>query len=176
MKRISYILIALLFFALGCSGPAGSEPNPNSKDLKAAAESMTADEMLQHIKRLASDEFEGRSPATKGEELTINYLADNFKKLGLKPGNPDGTYFQKVPLISYTPSPEIELTAGGRSIKMNYRDDFVAWTRRLVDNVDLDSDLVFVGYGVTAPEYKWDDFKGQDLHGKILVMLINDPP
>src|SRR5262249_1585350 len=141
-----------------------------------ASASISSEVLLQHIKSLASDEFEGRSPASRGEELTIKYLADNFKKLGLKPGNPDGTFFQKVPLVGYVPDPEFQLKAGDKTVRLNYRDDYVVSTRRLVDKIDLDSEMVFVGYGAVAPEYGWDDFKGQDVRGKVVVMLINDPP
>lgn len=151
--------------------------NGNStKDAAKSAANFNSSELLEYITRLSSNEFEGRAPASKGEELTVNYLTDNFKKLGLKPGNPDGTYLQKVPLVRYASNPEMEFSAGGKSVKLQYRDDFVGWTRRLVDSVDVNADLVFVGYGAVAPEYDWDDFKGEDVKGKILVMLINDPP
>jgi Zn-dependent M28 family amino/carboxypeptidase len=134
--------------------------------------------VLSHTKVLSSDEFEGRAPGTKGEELTVNYLVDQFKKIGLKPGNPDGTYVQKVPLVGITPTPAPLVFAKGREqLALNWKDDVVAWTKHVADVASLDkSELVFVGYGVVAPEYNWDDYKGVDVKGKTLVMLVGDPP
>jgi Zn-dependent M28 family amino/carboxypeptidase len=133
--------------------------------------------LLQHIQVLSSDEFEGRLPGTAGEEKSVAYISDAFRKLGLSPGNPDGTYVQDVPLEGILGSPSMTLTAGGQSIAMQHRHDFVASTYRIVPQISITkSPLVFVGYGVQAPEYHWDDYKGLDCHGKTLVMLINDPP
>jgi Zn-dependent M28 family amino/carboxypeptidase len=135
--------------------------------------------ILAHVKILASDEFEGRAPGTKGEDLTVKYLVDEFQKLRLKPGNTDGTYIQKVPLVGITPDPSMALTfkKGAQAETLKFKDDFVAWTKHVVDSASLeDSELVFVGYGVEAPEFKWDDYKGVDLKGKTMVVLINDPP
>ncbi len=143
------------------------------------APAIDANLLLNHIKVLAADEFEGRAPGSKGEELTVAYLTEQFKKVGLQPGNPDGTYVQKVPLVGITPDANVSLTfkKGGRQRSLKYPDDFVAWTKRVVDQAGLmDSELVFVGYGVVAPEFNWDDYKGLDVKGKTLVMLVNDPP
>lgn len=138
------------------------------------------DRLLANIRILASDEFEGRAPASKGEELTTAFLEAQFKQLGLKPGNPDGTYFQKVPMMGITADPGAQLVlvppAAGDKVTLQYGDDFMAWTKREQAEVSIDSDLVFVGYGVVAPEFQWDDYKGLDVKGKVLVMLINDPP
>ena len=140
--------------------------------------------VLSHVKTLASDAFEGRAPGTPGEEKTVAYLVEAFRRLGLKPGNPDGTYVQKVPLVGITPAPSpLTITGGAASqasagpMTLAWRDDVVAWTKRVTDEVKVDaSELVFVGYGVQAPEYTWDDYKGVDVAGKTLVMLVNDPP
>ncbi len=136
------------------------------------------DTVLAHTKVLSSDQFEGRAPGGKGEELTVGYLVNQFKKIGLKPGNPDGTYVQKVPLVGITASPApLVLRKGSQLVTLKWRDDLVAGTKRVVETVALaDSDLVFVGYGVVAPEHDWDDYKGLDVRGKTLVMLVNDPP
>ena len=135
--------------------------------------------VLAHTKTLSSDEFEGRAPGTKGEELTVTYLVDQFKKVGLKPGNTDGTYIQKVPLVGITPTPaplvvqEGRAAADARSGKTTWWRGPSTWRRSAsLDN----SELVFVGYGVVAPEFNWDDYKGVDVKGKTLVMLVNDPP
>jgi Zn-dependent M28 family amino/carboxypeptidase len=145
----------------------------------AASSSFSAPAIVEHVKVLASDEFEGRAPGSKGEDLTVKYLTGQFKALGLAPGNTDGTYVQAVPMVSMTTDPRTTLTfeKGATTQTLAYRDDFVAWTRRVVDRIALErSELVFVGYGVTAPEFNWDDYKGVDLTGKTLVVLIGDPP
>ena len=137
---------------------------------------MTA--VVSHTKVLSSDLFEGRAPGTKGEELTVNYLIDQFKKVGLKPGNTDGTYIQKVPLVGITPAPApMVFKKGSAQQTLKWKDDIVAWTKHVAETASLDkSELVFVGYGVVAPEFDWDDYKGLDVKGKTLVMLVNDPP
>jgi Zn-dependent M28 family amino/carboxypeptidase len=145
---------------------------------KASLAAITADNLMTHIKALSSDEFEGRGPGTKGEELTINYVADQLKKAGATPGNTDGTYFQKVPLVGITTSKSsnLEIKAGSKELDLSFPNDFVARTVRVVDKASFDADMVFVGYGVVAPEFGWDDYKGMDVRGKVLVMLVNDPP
>ena len=128
---------------------------------------------------LSSDEYEGRGPGTKGEELTVDYLADQFRRIGLKPGNPDGTYIQKVPLVGITPTacPADVQEGQPRAASLAWKDDVVAWTKHVADAAAIEnSELVFVGYGVVAPEFNWDDYKGVDVKGKTLVMLVNDPP
>ena len=135
-------------------------------------------QLLAHTKKLSSDEFEGRAPGTKGEDLAVNYLADQFKAAGLKPGNTDGTYFQPVPLVGITPTPApLVFRRGGQAQTLAWKDDVVAWTKHVADSASLqDSELVFVGYGVVAPEFDWDDYKGVDVKGKTIVVLVNDPP
>src|SRR6266481_2904595 len=145
--------------------------------LKPSLDVITPDALLAHIKILSSDEFEGRSPGTKGEELSIKYISDQFKSVGLKPGNPDGSYFQEVPLAGIKSDPHMAFIVNGKPpIELKYPDDFVASSARLQPEINVDnSDLIFVGYGVVAPEYGWDDYKGVDVRGKTIVMLINDP-
>ncbi|HYE65286.1 MAG TPA: M20/M25/M40 family metallo-hydrolase [Pyrinomonadaceae bacterium] len=145
-------------------------------EIKAALESINANDLLRHIKVLASDEFEGRAPGSKGEELTVEYLTRQFKQMGLKPGNGDGTYVQKVSLVGLTAQPNAFFDVKGKRIDLKFPEDYVAMTRRVVPEVIVeDSEMVFVGYGVVAPEYGWDDYKGLDVKGKTIVMLINDP-
>ncbi|MBZ5563646.1 MAG: M28 family peptidase, partial [Acidobacteriia bacterium] len=136
--------------------------------------------LMEIIKVLSSDEFEGRGVATKGEELTTAFIEKKFKALGLVPGNPDGTYFQGVPMVGITADPSAQLVltddASGKKLALKSGDDFVAWTKREQPEVSVDAELIFVGYGVVAPEYHWDDFKDVDVKGKVIVVLINDPP
>ncbi len=163
------VLLAASLLAPSCVQPPPPDPS-------AAAAGITADGLLQHIRVLASDEFEGRLPGSKGEELTVKYLTEQFRALGLEPGNPDGAYIQNVPLAGSKSHPEAAFSAGRRKIALKPFEDYVAASRRLVEQVTVtDSDLVFVGYGVVAPEYGWDDYKGLDVTGKTLLMLINDP-
>jgi len=145
-------------------------------ELKPALESINSNDLLQHSKVLSADEFEGRGPGTKGEELSVKYLTEQFQRLGLKPGNPDGTYVQKVPLVGFTGQPTASFSAGGKKIDLKFPEDYVAISRRIVPESKVEnSEMVFVGYGVVAPEYGWDDYKGVDVRGKTIVMLINDP-
>jgi Zn-dependent M28 family amino/carboxypeptidase len=146
-------------------------------ELKPALDSINKDDLMSHIKTLSSDEFEGRGPGTKGEELSVAYITDQFKKIGLKPGNPDGTYVQKVPLVGFTAqNPTASFTVGTKKIDLKFPDDIVTVSRRFVPESKVEnSDVVFVGYGVEAPEYGWDDYKGVDVRGKTILMLVNDP-
>jgi Zn-dependent M28 family amino/carboxypeptidase len=145
--------------------------------LEPALEAITPDGLLAHIKVLASDEFEGRAPGAKGEELSVKYITDQFKKIGLKPGNPDGTYTQEVPLAGIKSEPRMSFTVRGGTIDLKYPDDFIASSARLQPEIKINnSEVVFVGYGVVAPEYGWDDYKDVDVRGKTLLMLIGDPP
>lgn len=187
-KRIlSYgLCVGLLTLTIACQQtPTSNRPaNTNSAtslvagpaELKPALDSINANDILQHIKALSTDEYEGRGPGTKGEELSVKYLSDQFQKLGLKPGNPDGTYVQKVPLTGFAAQPTASFTAGTKTIDLKFPQDYVAISRRFVPESKVEnSDIVFVGYGVVAPEYGWDDYKGVDVRGKTIVMLINDP-
>jgi Zn-dependent M28 family amino/carboxypeptidase len=143
----------------------------------AAEQSITADGILQHIRVLASDEFEGRAPATKGEQLTVDYLINQFKGLGLKPGNPHGGWTQDVPMVGVKSASTIQLTRGADKTSISFPQDYVGWSQLPQESLNIrGSELIFVGYGVEAPEYQWDDFKGVDLRGKTLLMLVNDPP
>ncbi|PYR79402.1 MAG: peptidase M28 [Acidobacteria bacterium] len=165
--------VALIVLCFACSKPPAAPQRLPLSQLP----SVDPQAILAHTKVLSSDEFEGRGPGTKGEELTVSYLVDQFKKLGLKPGNSDGTYVQKVPLVGITPTAApLVLEKGGRKLTLKWKDDVVAWTKHVADSASINkSDLVFVGYGIVAPEYKWDDYKGVDVKGKTLVMLVNDP-
>jgi Zn-dependent M28 family amino/carboxypeptidase len=134
--------------------------------------------ILEHIKVLADDSFEGRAPGTPGEDKAVEYLTAKFKEIGLAPGNTDGTYVQKVPLVGITPAAAQTLTIqkGGQKRTFAWSKDYVAFTKHVADTAALqNSELVFAGYGVTAPEYNWDDFKGVDVKGKTIVVLVNDP-
>src|SRR5438552_10094746 len=152
--KISRLLLAIVF-AAAASLLATDELKER---LQPALEAITPDGLLAHIKVLASDEFEGRAPGSKGEDLSVKYITDQFKKIGLKPGNPDGTYTQEVPLAGIKSEPQMSFVVGDKTMDLKYPDDFVASSARLQPEINIEkSDLVFVGYGVVAPEYCWND-------------------
>src|SRR6476619_4520896 len=146
--KISRFVVALFFAAT-----ASLFGNDELKErLQPALEAITPDGLLAHIKALASDEFEGRAPGSKGEDLSVQYITDQFKKIGLRPGNPDGTYTQEVPLAGIKSEPQMSLVIGDKTMDLKYPDDFVASSARLQPEINIDkSNLVFVGYGVVAP-------------------------
>jgi len=187
MKKRIHAMVSfavVLSFALACTTtPTNTNTNSSAADraaapaeLKSALDSINANDIMQHTKVMSGDEYEGRGPGTKGEELTIKYLTEQYQRIGLKPGNPDGTYVQKVPLVGFTGAPTASFTVGGKQMNLTFPQDYVAVSRRFVPESKVEnSDMVFVGYGVVAPEYGWDDYKGLDVRGKTIVMLINDP-
>ncbi len=167
--RTTLVVLALSAVSLFAAAP--------EQKLKPALDSITPDGLLAHIKILSADTFQGRSPGTEGEDLSVKYISDQFKTIGLEPGNPDGTYTQEVPLAGITSQPSMSLIVNGKTTDLKYPDDFVAWSSRLKGEIKVNnSGIVFVGYGIVAPEYGWDDYKDVDVRGKTLLMLINDPP
>ena len=157
-------------------GGSFADSAATSEAVATAAQSITAEELLGHVHDLAADSMEGRAPATPGEEKTVAYLTSQFEAMGLQPGNPDGTWVQNVDLIGYSSRPTTTITARGRRIPLSFPNDYVAGSRheRAETRVDT-SQIVFVGYGVVAPEYDWDDYKDADVRGKTILMLVNDP-
>lgn len=130
-----------------------------------------------HVRMLASDDFEGRKPGTSGEEKTVAYLVEQFRKLGLKPGNGE-SFLQPVPMVESVAAADASLaiSGSGAPLTLAYGKDMVIWSKRAVPQAELKhSGLVFAGYGIVAPEYAWNDYAGIDVHGKTVVVLINDP-
>jgi Zn-dependent M28 family amino/carboxypeptidase len=160
---------------------SSTEPTPtpvSAPALADPADGITSEDLMGHIGTLASDEFGGRAPMTEGERLTLDYLEQQFREAGLQPMFGD-SYRQAVPLVSIEASAETALTvkddAGGQQIYA-YGPEAMYWTSRVVENAQLeDSELVWVGYGVVAPEYEWNDYEGIDMAGKTAVILVNDP-
>jgi len=173
IKHILCVLVGALLVFGALLAMADAAGQSGWKQINAAR-------ILENIKVLSSDQYEGRAPASQGETLATGYIEDQFKKVGLKPGNPDGTYFQSVPMVGIKADPSAQLVftdyASGKHETLKFADDFVAWTKRVQPAISVEADMVFVGYGVVAPEYQWDDFKGLNVKGRILVVLINDPP
>ena len=181
MNGMRAAIAAALVFGMACADDS-SEQQSQQQAAQAPSEApavrIEAAPILERIKVLSADEYEGRAPGTKGEDLTVKYLEDEFKKLGLEPGNTDGTYVQKVPLVGITAknSQPLVVTKGSERKTFKWADDVVAWTKHVGDGAAIEgSDLVFAGYGVEAPEFNWNDFKDVDVKGKTIVVLVNDP-
>jgi Zn-dependent M28 family amino/carboxypeptidase len=174
MRAAFPILLAGAAFLAACADGLGRY---QPEDFAAAEASISGEDFIRHVQVLASDEYEGRAPGTPGEDKTVEYLSQKFAALGLQPGNPDGRWVQDVPLVGLVGTRTASMSAGGKKMRMSFPNDYVTVSRRFASHVAVkDTELVFVGYGVVAPEYDWDDYKGVDVRGKTIVMLINDPP
>ncbi|SDH65325.1 Zn-dependent amino-or carboxypeptidase, M28 family [Pedobacter terrae] len=164
---------ALLFFGSCKQSAKSTDLNADSLAIKAINDSS----LTQYLSVIAADSLEGRKPFTNGETKTINYLKNQFGKLGLQPGN-GNSFFQEVPMVEIRSIPEDKMVLKGKtaSLTLNYLTDFVAGTRRVQDEVSIsNSPLVFAGYGIVAPEYGWNDYANLNVKGKTVVVLINDP-
>ncbi|MEO8634364.1 MAG: M28 family peptidase [Gemmatimonadales bacterium] len=127
-----------------------------------------------HLEYLSDDLLEGRAPATRGGALAAQYLAAQFRRMGLEPAGDSGSYFHQVPVITHTPDPTVRVT-GAAPGALRYRDDYIMWSMRNEPDVKLAGDAVFVGYGIVAPEWGWNDYAGMDVKGKVVICLVNDP-
>lgn len=175
MRSYTPLGIALSCIAAFCIGDAaGQEGIPD--EIQSGLRSMSGDRLLKDIQTLASDEFEGRAPGSHGEALTVNYLVDRFRHARLRPGNPDGTFVQRVPVLGISSTVSATLSSPRMAQAVSYPDDVVFRALKAVSNVALQrSPVVFAGYGIVAPEYRWDDFKGTDVRGKTLIVLDGEP-
>jgi len=160
---------ALLAFAIGCSTPPPPPPPPGP-----AEDQITAASLVDHLKVLASDEYEGRAPATPGGQKTQDYLAQQLKAIGIEPGAPDGTYFQQVPIVESAVERNFVVSVPGNTYK--YMTDVVAFSGVEKARVQVQGEVVFVGYGINAPELKWNDYAGANVRGKWVMIMVNDPP
>ncbi|WP_240485057.1 M28 family metallopeptidase [Aestuariibacter salexigens] len=177
MKTFTMLALASAAFLAGCSQPDTVQQEQAPADPIVGFDSVysqiSAEDLREHTRILSSDEFGGRLPATQGGQKTIDYLVDNFKKMGLQPGN-GGSYLQEVELMQITADPSVSLQIGERTFA--YKENMVVGSKREQQQVTVDNaELVFVGYGVNAPEYDWNDYEGVDVKGKTVVILVNDP-
>ena len=176
------LTLVSLTITIGCRPEPSSPPAGAAVPATVPAQALAAIDtgaFMAHIRALADDSMLGRGPGSLGEDRTVAYLTGQFQAAGLAPGNTDGTYIQKVPLVGITPQgkPALVFSKGGKNLSLKWHDDFVAWTKHVAAQARIDrSAVVFVGYGIEAPEFKWDDYKGVDLAGKTMVVLVNDPP
>ena len=172
-RRLLYF--ALLFSIVSWAQQPGDLPPAALRAMR----SIDSERLRAHVKFLASDLLEGRGTGQRGGDLAAAYMATQFELYGLKPAGSNGTYFQPVPLVLIMPQPQTSLTilpADGAPIELKYRDDFVAQDETGSAVSDVDALIVYVGYGISAPEYRWDDYKGVDVRGKVLLMLVSEPP
>jgi Zn-dependent M28 family amino/carboxypeptidase len=185
MRRLAFLPLAVLVAACQPSSPPAADVSKPEAAKPAASVAGTssspfnAENFAATVKRLSSDEFAGRKPGTDGERLTTDYLVEQFKRLGLKPGNGD-SYLQSVPMVSTAlrdpDSVALSVAEGGGVEKFAYRTDAIFATLKAQPQTTVhDADVVFVGYGVVAPEYQWNDYAGLDVKGKVVVVLVNDP-
>ena len=159
----------LLVLAIGCSTPPPPPPPPGP-----AEDQITAASLVDQLKVLASDEYEGRAPATPGGQKTQDYLAQQLKAIGIEPGAPDGTYFQQVPIVESAVERNFVVSVPGNTYK--YMADVVAFSGVEKARVQVQGEVVFVGYGINAPELKWNDYAGANVRGKWVMIMVNDPP
>ncbi|WP_343693893.1 M28 family metallopeptidase [Chitinophaga sp.] len=172
MKYFYRIIPLIGLFA--CHGP---EQKQAATSDSLAIKSIDSASIARDITVLSSDVFQGRKPFTIGEDKTIKFLEDRFREIGLQPGN-GNSYFQEVPMVELIPKPSGPLVIKGKSgsISLPYLDEYVIATRRVKEKVTVDnSELVFAGFGIDAPEYKWNDYEGLDVKGKTVVVMVNDP-
>ncbi len=163
-------LLGVVALAGACAALWAGEPtrDPVTPIVNVAA-------MDAHLRFLSHDLLTGRAPATRGGRIAAEYIAAQFRALGLEPAGQDGSYFQPVALVGLTPQPTLVWGSAGAPRPLRYLDQFVAWAERPEARIVADGDVVFVGYGIAAPEWRWDDYKDQPMQGKVLLMLVNDP-
>jgi len=170
MTRPTALLFVGLALAFSASGALAQTDDAPSR--------ITSQEIDAHLRFLSSDLLEGRAPATRGGRIAEQYIATQLQAFGVKPGVGDSSYFQRVPIDVVKADPgTIRVTASGKaSANLRFTDDVVVWPGAATDASNARGELVFIGYGAVAPEYKWDDFKNTDVRGKFLLVLVNDPP
>lgn len=170
--RIPLLALPLLWAPLAGATAQQTAPVARTVDRVAAAVNPTT--LRAHLEFLADDALEGRRPGTRGGELAAKYIATQFQRLGLEPAGDSGTYYHRVPIITLTPEPTVKIL-GPTPGELAYRNDYVLWSMRNDTTTSARGDLVFVGYGIVAPEYQWNDYDGVDVKNKIVVTLVNDP-
>jgi Zn-dependent M28 family amino/carboxypeptidase len=164
-------------------GAKAAKKDPVSVRLPSAAfatmETINPDHIRWHVRYLSHDLLEGRGTGQRGGDIAAEYIATQFAQYGLKPAGDNGTYLQKVPLVGITTLAETQFTLApkqGAAMHLKPLDEYVAYDQTQQAQSDVEAEIVYVGYGIEAPEYNWDDYKGVDVRGKVLLMLVNEPP
>jgi Zn-dependent M28 family amino/carboxypeptidase len=170
MQRVLLLpTLATLLLTVSCASQPERDTSPPE---------ISGDRIDGHVKALSSDEMEGRGPATRGENLAIEYIQEQFEQAGAQPAGDNGSYLQSVPLMGVETLPESHLAwqQGSRTIPMTYLEAYVGLNQRQQEDVEIDAEAVFMGHGIRAPEFNWDDYAGVDITGKIAVVFTNEPP
>jgi Zn-dependent M28 family amino/carboxypeptidase len=184
-KILSACLIACLSVPALADGAAGGSRGQRSPSIRlpgtafAALETISPEHIRWHVRYLSHDLLEGRGTGQRGGDIAAEYMATQFAEYGWKPAGDHGTYMQKVPLVGITTLPETRFSLvpkRGETMNLKPLDEYVAYDHTQQPQSDVDADIVFVGYGIEAPEYNWDDYKGADVRGKVVLMLVNEPP
>ena len=185
LKAISACLVVCASLPVWADGAgAGGSKAAKAPSVKlpgpafVALETITPDHIRWHVRYLSHDLLEGRGTGQRGGDIAAEYIATQFAEYGLKPAGDHGTYMQKVPLVGITTLPETQFSLvpkQGETMNLKPLDEYVAYDQTQQAQSEVDADIVFVGYGIEAPEYNWDDYKGLDVHGKVLLMLVNEP-
>src|SRR6202789_938820 len=176
--RSAAVVVFSLSSVFSCGTAALAQTIPPA--VKTAEASINGENIRAHVKFLSDDLLEGRGPGLRGSELAAKYIATEFALYGLKPGGDDGTYMQEINFVGMNAIPAKTTFAfvpqKGNAIDLTYADDYTVANQTLTSAVDIDAPIVFVGYGVTAPEFKWDDYAGVDVKGKVILCIVGDPP
>ncbi len=184
-RVVAACLMLCLSLNVLAEGGAGGAKGPKTPSVKlpgpafVALETISPDHIRWHVRYLSHDLLEGRGTGQRGGDIAAEYMATQFAEYGLKPAGDHGTYMQKVPLVGITTLPETQFSLipkQGEAMNLKPLDEYVAYDQTQQPQSDVDADIVYVGYGIEAPEYNWDDYKGMDVRGKVLLMLVNEPP
>ena len=182
--RASVCVFFALLLATSMGSAQGSHKQQSSSarlpgTAIAAMQKINPERIRAHVRFLSHDLLEGRGTGQRGGDIAAEYIATQFALYGLKPAGDNGTYLQKVPMVGITPLPETTFSVAsprGDARNLTPLDDYVAYDQTQQPQSDVDAEIVYVGYGIEAPEYKWDDYKGIDVRGKVLLILVNEPP
>src|SRR3984885_4748379 len=187
-RSVRASLVAILSLLMGSEAGAAPAPVASKRETVsvrlpgaafAAMETINPDHIRWHVRFLSHDLLEGRGTGQRGGDIAAEYIATQFAEFGLKPAGDNGSYLQKVPLVGITTLPETQfslLPKQGAAMSLKPLDEYVAYDQTQQAQSDVDAEIVYVGYGIEAPEYNWDDYKGVDVRGKVLLMLVNEPP
>ena len=170
--RICLLAFPLLWAPVASA--TAQQPAPVARTANRVAAAVDTTVLRAHLEFLADDALEGRRPGTRGGDLAARYIAAEFQRMGLEPAGDSATYYHRVPIITLTPHPAVKLVPSS-PVPLTYRDDYVLWSMRNDSTVSAKGDLVFVGYGIVAPENDWNDYEGTDVKNKVVVALVNDP-
>jgi len=182
MRKSSALFLLVAFipsFAWAAPRAHGAASGQIPAVALATLQKINPERIRAHVRFLSHDLLEGRGTGQRGGDIAAEYIATQFALYGLKPAGDNGTYLQKVPMVGITPEPQTTFSlvpARGDVRNLTVLDDYVAYDQTQQPQSDVDADIVFVGYGIEAPEYKWDDYKNTDVRGKVLLMLVNEPP